>query len=442
MSEHAHPRRASRGTGRIRLGAFAPSPRYDRAGLYRRISADPRIDFTAIFSSSAGVRPGDLGYGRPVSFDADALSGYASVFLRKADRTEHVGSFTSLLDLDVVPELGRRRFDVLWLHGYYSATHLLAATAHLARGGHLLVREEQTLLNPRPMWKRALKRPLLAALFARSTGLFQGTRNREWFRQHGMPEERLFHVPLCVDNDFFGAEAGRYASHELELRREFGIDADTGPVILSVARLVPKKQPVLLLDAFRRVRKGHRCTLLVIGSGPSEPEMREFVKRHEVPDVVFAGFMNQSAISRAYAAADVFTLTSGWDETWGLVVNEAMNFGLPVVVSDKVGSGADMVRHGENGFVFPHDKPDELARYLSLLVVGEDERAAFGRRSTELVAPWNYDVAADGLVAAVRSVVGPRRWASAEAYADAQAAPGEEARARRHAAAGQSPGTA
>jgi glycosyltransferase involved in cell wall biosynthesis len=421
-------------------------PRYYYAGLYRRIAADPRIDFTAIFSSSAGVRPGDLGYGRPVSFDADALSGYASVFLRKAERTEHVGSFTSLLDLDVVPELGRRRFDVLWLHGYYSATHLMAATAHLMRGGQLLVREEQTLLSSRPLWKRALKRALLAALFARSTGLFLGRRNHEWFRHHGMPEERLFHVPFCVDNDFFRAEAGRYASRELELRREFGIDGDPGPVILSVGRLIPKKQPVLLLDAFRRVRKDHRCTLLVIGSGPSEPEMREFVKRHEIPDVVFAGFMNQSAISRAYAAADVFTLTSGWDETWGLVVNEAMNFGLPVVVSDKVGSAADLVRHGENGFVFPHDRPDELARYLSLLVFGEDERAAFGRRSTEIVTAWNYDVAADGLVAAVRSVVGPRRWAAAEADAEAQAARAgrsrEEAQARRHAAAGRSPGTA
>lgn len=401
---------------RIRLGAYAPSPRYDRAGLYRRIGADPRIDFTAVFSSSAGVRPSDLGYGRPVSFDADALSGFKSVFLRKADRTEHDGSFTSLLDLDVASELLRQRFDVLWLHGYYSATHLIAATVQLARGGRLLVREEQTLLNPRPAWKTALKRPLLRLLFARSTGLFQGTRNREWFQHHGMPAERLFHVPLCVDNDFFRTEGLRLRPHRSDLRAGFGISADAGPVILSVARLDPRKQPLMLLDAFRRLRADHRCALLLVGSGRCEDEMRDFVRVHGIPDVVFAGFLNQSEISSAYAAADLVALASA-SETWGLVVNEAMNFALPVVASDRVGCVADLVVHGENGYVFPHDRPDELARYLALLVADPARRESLGRRAAEVIAPWNDAAAADGLVAAARAAVGPERWSDAESGA-------------------------
>ena len=398
---------------RIRLGAYAPSPRFDRAGLYRRISADPRIDFTAVFSSSAGVRPGEFGFGRPVSFDADAMSGYSSIFLRRADRTEHGGSFTSLLDLDLAPEILRRRFDVLWLHGYYSASHLIAATAQLVRGGRLLVREEQTLLNPRPTWKGALKQPLLRVLFAGSSGLYQGTRNLEWFRHYGMPDERLFHVPLCVDNDSFRADARRLAPLRSQVRADFGISSEAGPVVLSVARLAPEKQPLVLLEAFRRLRADRRCTLLVVGSGPSETTMREFVNRNRVPDVVFAGFLNQSEISRAYVASDAFVLASG-DETWGLVVNEAMNFALPVVVSDKVGCAADLVLHGENGYVFPHDKPDELARYLALLVDDPSRRDAFGRCSAQTIGPWNYDAAADGLVAAVQAVAGPERWLEAD----------------------------
>jgi glycosyltransferase involved in cell wall biosynthesis len=403
----------SRQSAKIRLGAYAPSPRYDRAGLYRRIAADPRIEFTAVFSSSAGVRPGELGYGRPVSFDADALSGFTSLFLSKADRTEHDGSFTSLLDPDVVPEIMRRRFDVLWLHGYYSATHLMAAAAQIVRGGRLLVREEQTLLNPRPAWKRALKKPLLRLLFARSTGLFQGTANREWFGHYGMPDEKLFHVPLCVDNDGFRAEARRLAPLRTQLRDAFGIPLEAGPVILSVARLVPKKQPLILLDAFRRVRADHRCALLFVGTGECEDELRGFVERHAIPDVVFAGFINQSQISRAYAASDVFA-ASGCDETWGLAVNEAMNFGLPVVVSDKVGCAADLVAHGENGYVFRYARSDELAGYLALLVDDSSRREIFGRCATAMIAPWNYGAAAEGLLAAVRAAVGPRRWIEAE----------------------------
>ncbi len=130
----------------------------------------------------------------------------------------------------------------------------------------------------------------------------------------------------------------------------------------------------------------------------------------------FAGFLNQSEVSRAYAAADIFALASGWDETWGLVVNEAMNFGLPVVVSDKVGCAADLVVHGENGYVFDHDRPDELARYLKLLVADAGRREHFGRRGAEIIGSWNYAKAAEGILTAVSVAVGARRWAEAEAH--------------------------
>jgi glycosyltransferase involved in cell wall biosynthesis len=369
-----------------------------------------------MFSSSAGVRLGDLGFGRPISFDANALSGFSSIFLRRADRTEPGSSFTSLFDIDVILETVRRRFDVLWLHGYYSPTHLMAAATQIVLGRRLLVREEQTLLTTRPIWRRALKKPLLRALFSRSHGLFIGDNNRKWFRYYGMPDERLFHVPFCVDNEFFLAEARRLSGQRPRIREALGVPANE-PVILSIARLVPKKQPLVLLEAFRRLRASHRCTLLVVGAGPCEEEMRDFVKQFGIPSVVFAGFLNQSEVSQAYSAADVFALASGWDETWGVVVNEAMNFGLPVVVSDKVGCAADLVAHGENGYVFPHDRPDELARYLSLLVTDPARRESFGRRGKGIIAPWNYAKAAEGLFAAMSLAVGPRRWAEAEAHA-------------------------
>ena len=141
--------------------------------------------------------------------------------------------------------------------------------------------------------------------------------------------------------------------------------------------------------------------------------MRRFVQCNDIPDVVFAGFLNQSKVSTAYAVADVLALASS-SETWGLVVNEAMNFALPVVVSDKVGCAVDLVAHGENGYVFAHNKPEELARCLGSLVADPARRESFGRRSAETISRWNDDVAAKGLLAAVRAAVGPRRWLEAE----------------------------
>ena len=148
-----------------------------------------------------------------------------------------------------------------------------------------------------------------------------------------------------------------------ELRAEFGIPADAGPVILSVVATRSEEAAASCCSTpSAAFAHEHRCTLLIVGSGPMRGrDATASYVRHALPDVVFAGFLNQSEISRAYAAADIFALASGWHETWGLVVNEAMNFGLPVVVSDKVGCAADLVRHGENGYVFPHDRPEELA---------------------------------------------------------------------------------
>ena len=184
-------------------------------------------------------------------------------------------------------------------------------------------------------------------------------------------------------------------------------------MILTVARLIPKKQSHVLLEAYRRVRERTACSLLFVGAGEMEAELRRTVGKQGIPDVVFAGFMNQSEITKAYAAADIFALPSGYDETWGLAVNEAMSCGLPVVVSDKVGCAPDLVKDGENGFVVRSGDARALESRLQMLVDSQATRERFGADSLNHIATWTYDVAADGLVQAVAQAVGPERWTAA-----------------------------
>jgi glycosyltransferase involved in cell wall biosynthesis len=394
----------------IRIAVLAGSPVYYAASLYRRVAADPRIDLTAIFASSAGVRPTDLGYGTDVAWDADPLAGYRSIFLRRADRTELTsGSVFAFRDLDVVRTLREGDFDVLWLQGYHSCTHLLAATVQRLRRRPMLLREEQTLLARRPAWKRALKQMLFRTLLRPAVLLPVGTESERWLRSNGL-RGRGFIAPYAVENDAFRAQAVTNPAERQRLRRSFEIPDDGGPVILFVGRLIATKQPELLLDAFRVVRRGRRCTLLFVGGGILEEMLRARVSQDAIPDVVFAGFRNQSEIAEAYACADVLALPSA-GETWGLVVNEAMNFQLPVVVSDRVGCAADLVRQGQTGYVVDHRSTDALADRLALLVDDPALRAQLGARAGELVAGWNHDVAAESVVSAIAAAVGPKRWA-------------------------------
>jgi glycosyltransferase involved in cell wall biosynthesis len=391
----------------IRLGLFAGSPVHYQVPLYRLLAEDPRVEFTAVFASSSGATRGYTeGYGREIDWGVDVLSGYRSVFLKSADTRPTGGNALALRDPDVVRVVLSSRFDVLWLHGYHTVAHVLAALAQRARGGRVMYREDQTLLNRRPGWKTAVKSVGLRLLFSGAEGLYVGTENRLWFERWGVSPDRLHHAPYAVDNDALRRAASDLAPQREALQRSFGIADGAGPVILFLGRLIPKKRPLVLLEAFARVRAQANCALLFVGSGPLEAQLAAAVERDGIQDVSFAGFLPQHEVPRAYAASDIFALPSAINETWGLVVNEAMNFALPVVTTDRVGSATDLVRDGENGFVVPPDDVDALAAALGRLVEDEGVRRAFGARSRERVGEWTYRRTEDAIVEAAHAAVG------------------------------------
>jgi glycosyltransferase involved in cell wall biosynthesis len=106
-----------------------------------------------------------------------------------------------------------------------------------------------------------------------------------------------------------------------------------------------------------------------------------------------------------YSIADIFVLPSGTGETWGLVVNEAMNFGLPVIVSDIVGCSSDLVHCGRNGFVFKMGDINELSQYLKILIEDDNKRIAMGKASIEIVSDYNYEAVVKGIKQAVEKLL-------------------------------------
>lgn len=406
---------------RIRLGVFVPSPIYYHVPMYRLLSAYPQLDFTAVFASSEGARPLDGGYGRPVSWGIDVLDGYRSVFLHKAAVNKGADDrpFWTPREIDIIPTLLAHHFDVLWLHGYNSLTHVIARLVSGSLGSRVLFREEQTLLEPRPFLKTVIKEVGLRALFAGCRGLYIGSNNYAWFRHYGIPTDRMHPVPYCVDNSRFQEAANRLAGGKARIRQALGISPQSGPVILTVCRLIDKKQPQFLLEAFRRLRQRRQCTLVFVGTGHLEDVLRSTVARENIPDVVFAGFLDQTQVANAYVCADIFVLASKTKETWGVVVNEAMNFGLPIVVSDKVGCAKDLVAHSRNGFVVPSTSIAALEGSLDQLVTSEQLRKRFGAASLEIISGWTYERAVRGVAEAVRAAVGENRWrAATEAVSD------------------------
>jgi glycosyltransferase involved in cell wall biosynthesis len=403
--------------GPVRLGLLAVTPVYYQAPLYRRLAADPRLDFTAVFASDEGVVPGEFGYGKPIAWDQNAVDGYEHVFLRNARRNQALSSSTGLRDFDVVPLLVRRRFEVLWLHGYNYVTHVLAAVTQRALGGRVIVREEQTLIHPRPLVRTLAKEVLLRALLHNVYAMYLGTESRRWFEHYGVPADRLSFAPYAVDNDSFATETSTRAPDRAGLLAGFGLDPDK-PVVLTVSRLVASKQTSVVLDAFARVRARMPCSLLIVGAGPMEGELRRAVASAQIPDVAFAGFVGRERIYDAYACADAFVLFSERDETWGLVVNEAAATGLPTIVSSNCGAACDLVRDGYSGFVVDPRDPAMLERRIAELLADPGMRQRFGEQARRVLEPFSYDTAAAGVVRAVEMAVGGVRWALASSASE------------------------
>jgi glycosyltransferase involved in cell wall biosynthesis len=156
---------------------------------------------------------------------------------------------------------------------------------------------------------------------------------------------------------------------------------------------------------------------MIVGSGECEAVLRAEVERRGVPDVVLVGFLNQSQVPRAYACADVFTLLSKEHETFGLVVSEAMNFGLPLVLSDKVGSAADLLSDGLNGYRVSSTDVDQAAACFVRLADDHELRSRMGAASLSRIQDWTGVRGAQGVLEAIAAGVGQERWADAEARA-------------------------
>jgi len=385
----------------IKLAVLCSHPIQYFAPLYRNLAGQAEIDLTVFYCSKQGAEPRlDPGFGQEVRWDIPLLQGYNYQFLPNQRRADRVGGFFSLINPAIIGEIRRGQWNALLMHGYFYATNWLAILAARTAGVPVLMRGESHLLDKRPLGRSLAKKLVLRHLFRLvDAALYIGTHNRAFYRHYGIPEEKLFFTPYAVDNDFFRQEATRLGPRRRELRQKFGVPDDR-PLILFCGKLIPKKQPLLLLEAYASVRQEHPCALLFAGDGPLRGEVERATACQNIADVHISGFLNQREVSQAYVAADIMVLPSAWEETWGLVLNEAMNFALPVVATDRVGGALDLIREGENGFVVPHNNAEVLARALKQIVKDSFLRIRLGLRSREIIQGWGLREVVQGITQA------------------------------------------
>ena len=393
---------------KLRLAYVVSHPIQYQANLLRRIAADPEIDLTVFFCSDFSVKEyEDSGFGLTVQWDVPLLEGYRSVILPRFRDTSHP-SPTRPLAYRIFRHLRRgidgEPFDALWVHGYGTANTLHAMLAAKALGIPVLLRAESWLHDrSRSRFKLLAKRLFFGALRQMVNAVLPiGTQNAAYWAEYLGERFPAFRMPYAVDNDYFSSGTRTAAATRATLQAELGIEPSR-PVILFASKLQARKHCDHLLEAYLQLEEpGPKPYLLIVGDGEMRAGLEKRVRESDTDGVIFAGFRNQSELPRLFDLSTVFVLPSR-HEAWGLVVNEAMAAGLPVIVSDDVGCAVDLVRHGENGFVYPVGDVSALRDALAA-TLQPGIAASMGQRSREIISGWSYEEDLDGLRAALRFV--------------------------------------
>lgn len=385
---------------RFRLAVVNSHPIQYFAPLYRCIAESPDIDITVYYCSEQGLAKGfiDPGFGTEVVWDVPLLDGYRYKFLANLGGDRGVRGFFSLVNPSIVGELWREKYDAILIHGHNSATNLLALLAAKLAGTRVFMRGDTHLLLKRHPFKRALRKPLMALLYRLCDAcLYIGTRNREFYEAHGVASRKLFLVPFTVDNQSFSDAAIEAPPQREALRARLGLAPDMS-VILYASKLIPRKRPRDLLLAHAELRRrGVRAALVYVGDGEERSSLeQEAAASGLAPDVLFIGFVNQSELPAYYAMADVFVLPSE-DEPWGLVINEVMCCGVPVVTTSEVGAAADLVLDGQTGFTYQTGDVAALANTLARVVTDGALRRAMSENARVRMGQWSYAETIEGI---------------------------------------------
>jgi len=368
------------------------------APMYKYLNEHGVVTRAWYCSNESIVGGMDKQFGTEVKWDIPLLQGYEYKFFRNSSwKPSHFNGFFGLVNLKMILNLFRIPKSVIVVHGWHYFTHLSILLLGKLKGHTICLRcempDNQEVLKKG--FKQIFKRfALKHFLFPRVHYFLNiGTQNKGFYKSYGIDDKRIIFCPYSVDNERFRKSKDDLSSQIEEIRTGLGISKDD-KVILYSGKYITKKRPIDLLEAYIKLNR-ENCCLLFVGDGNLRPEMEALIAKHDLKKVILTGFINQSDITKYYAISDVFVMSSSIGETWGLSVNEAMNFNMPIIVSDVTGCSVDLVKQGVNGYVFETGNVDDLTSKLNEVLF--DNKLTWDITSEQVVDKYSYQTVSENL---------------------------------------------
>ncbi|MBS1539425.1 MAG: glycosyltransferase family 4 protein [Bacteroidetes bacterium] len=383
---------------KIQISYFISHPIQYFSPLFKAMSSE--FDLTVYYLSDTSIKGNvDIGFGHSVEWDIPLFEGYKYKFLRNISWRKSLSNrFFDIINPGIFRTLISDRSNVVIVNGWSYCSILCVIFTAKILGKKVWMRAEnpynQEAKKPTviKILKKIIFRYILFKLIDRF--LFIGTNNKQFYLHYGIDPKRLIYAPYCVNNVFFSGQRELLKDQRSQIKKEFQFNEEN-LTILYVGKYISIKRPIDLLLAYAKL-EGLPVSLCMVGEGELRNDMQAFIEKHQLKNVELTGFVNQSEISKYYSIADIFVLSSE-SETWGLVVNEAMLFGLPIIVTETTGCAVDLVKHGLNGFIYKKGDIVQLSEYLNKLITDKGLRLRAGLESRRIIEGYTYDVAVENM---------------------------------------------
>jgi 1,2-diacylglycerol 3-alpha-glucosyltransferase len=365
-----------------------------RIPLFNMMAREPGIDLHVIFLSETdpSLRQWHV-YKQEIRFSYQVLGSWR----------KRVERYNLLLNFGLNDALKAADPDLILCGGYNYIASWQALSWARNRGVPFLLWSESNLQDMRR--GHALVEMLKAEFLKRCAGfVVPGESAREYLRAHSINDLRIFTAHNAVDNDLFRTAAVAARRNADKCRAELALPDH---YFLFVGRFVPEKGVFDLLSAYAKLDERIRCQVALVyaGDGASREKLKEQAAAITPGMVRFAGFVQRSQLAAYYALAEMLILPT-YSDPWGLVVNEAMACGLPVIVSRIAGCAADLVKENWNGRLISPGDAAALSTVMADIVRNPDLSANMRVHSEELISHYSPAEWARGISQMMKSMGG------------------------------------
>jgi len=290
--------------------------------------------------------------------------------------------------------------DVVIVPGWADLPSYVSAIYCKLFGKKFILRSESTLNEKN--WRRTLFMPLTKfMLHSADAYVAAGTRARDYLIQLGAKRGEVFVGYSTIDVNRFSRDSKLSGKEKTRFRRDLGVPPNN-KIVMFNGQLIIRKGVYDLLKAFKRcLFLFPDTTLLLVGYGMEKSGIEKYVKDNKLTSkVVLPGFVDNRLLPKYYGISDIFVLPSR-EETWGMVINEAMASGLPVIAGNKVGAGADLVKSGVNGYIFPSGNINKMVIAIEKLLKDKTKRISFGRESRRIINSFGIDQLVEAILKSI-----------------------------------------